>query len=101
MMRASRRQVLRGPGSVDAQNELAANVAVLADPMRLRCLLEAERPRDRHREFAALVEPGGQGPRLTGPARRAPGEAHAVLLGLRVGDRDNPLRRTCDRDEVR
>src|SRR5512142_1555396 len=100
MMRATHRQVLRGTGSVDAQNELAANVAVLADLMRLRCLLETERPRDRHREFAALVERRGQCQRVIGPGLPATGEAHAVLLGLWIGDRDNPLPRTCDRDEV-
>jgi hypothetical protein len=80
----------RGVGSVDQQGEFAADVAFLTDLMCLAGVGEREGTRWQ-REPALLEQPRSLSEGLLGPLPAAAGEQHAVLLRLRVGDREHSL----------
>ena len=83
-MSGARRELL------DEDDEFAADVAVLADPVRLRGLLEREGLGDGHGQLAPFVQRRRRAQRVEPLLTLAPaGEPDTVLRGRVVGDGDD------------
>jgi hypothetical protein len=93
---------LNADSLVDEQDELAADVAFLAEPMRLGTLGKGERAGYRHGEHTLLPELHCFRERMPSAvtAATSTGISHAVLLGLRIGDGDHLCSIFRDLDQV-
>ncbi|GAA2528896.1 hypothetical protein Ahu01nite_090900 [Winogradskya humida] len=85
---------------IQNDDELAAYVSQLAEPMRGGSLGEGERALHGQREVATLVEQGRVGERVPGAALGAGGEDDAAFRGPRVGDGDDAVRGPGEFDEL-